>query len=156
KAHSETLELDHSFFIDKKPGSVRLIASNTFSRAPSYKQGLQAIATNDNYLLDVIAGNAENHSFGGKKFGLGLNVEQKLTNEIGVFSRAGWNDGKYVSWAFTEIDQTVCIGLSTTGAKWHRSDDVAGIAFVSNGISKDHREFLKSGGYGFIIGDGTL
>ena len=30
------------------------------------------------------------------------------------------------------------------------------IAAVINGISKAHRDFLKAGGYGFIIGDGKL
>ena len=42
------------------------------------------------------------------------------------------------------------------GISWKRNDDVAGIAVVVNGISSDHRAFLKSGGYGFIIGDGTM
>jgi high affinity Mn2+ porin len=31
-----------------------------------------------------------------------------------------------------------------------------GIAQVINGLSKDHRDYLKAGGYGFIIGDGNL
>jgi carbohydrate-selective porin OprB len=114
------------------------------------------VATNDNFLLDVIAGDAENNSYGGKKFGLGLNFAQELSNEIGLFSRIGWNDGKYVSWAFTEIDQTVTAGLSVKGNRWKRADDVFGIAIANNGISSGHRNFLKDGGYGFIIGDGTL
>ena len=94
--------------------------------------------------------------YGGKKFGIGLSVEQELTNEIGLFSRLGWNDGKYATWAFTEIDQSFSLGLSVKGNKWNRPDDVAGIAIVSNGLSAEHRNFLKSGGYGFIIGDGKL
>jgi len=114
------------------------------------------LATNDNFLLDVITGDAENTSYGGKKFGLGLNIEQELTNEIGVFSRIGWNDGKYVSWAFTEIDQTFTAGLSVKGHRWNRSEDIFGIALANNGISDGHRNFLSQGGYGFIIGDGKL
>jgi high affinity Mn2+ porin len=85
-----------------------------------------------------------------------LNIEQELTNEIGFFSRLGWNDGKYATWAFTEIDQTINAGISVKGTKWRRSKDVCGFAVVANGISKDHRSFLKAGGYGFIIGDGNL
>lgn len=27
---------------------------------------------------------------------------------------------------------------------------------LANGLSKDHRNYLKAGGYGFIIGDGRL
>jgi len=156
KAHSETVEFEHKIAINKRNGSVQLIFSNTRSKAPSYDEGINALATNDNFLLDVITGDAENTSYRGKKFGLGLNIEQELTNEIGVFSRIGWNDGKYVSWAFTEIDQTFTAGLSVKGHRWNRSEDIFGIALANNGISNGHRNFLSQGGYGFIIGDGKL
>lgn len=156
KAHSETVEIDRKFLINKREGSVRFIISNTASKNPSYKDGLNAIATNNNFLLNVISGNAENNSYGGKKFGLGLNAEQQLTNELGVFSRIGWNDGKYVSWAFTEIDNTISVGLSSKGNKLNRPDDVLGMIFITNGISQGHKDFLRAGGYGFIIGDGKL
>jgi high affinity Mn2+ porin len=156
KAHSETLEFEHKISINKRNGNLQLIFSNTRSKAPSYKDGINAVATNDNFLLDVIAGDAENDSYGGKKLGLGLNIEQELTNDIGFFSRIGWNDGKYASWAFTEIDQTFTAGLSVKGNWWKRVDDILGIAIANNGISDGHRNFLKDGGYGFIIGDGKL
>jgi hypothetical protein len=156
QAHSETIEFEHKISINKRDGDIRFIISNTRSKAPSYEEGLNALATNNSFLLDVIAGNTENTTYGGKKLGLGLNVEQALTNELGFFARVGWNDGNYASWAFTEIDQTLSAGLSLTGNKWNRSEDVFGIATAINGISNDHRNFLKNGGYGFIIGDGTL
>lgn len=155
-AHSETIEVEHKFSISKHPGNIRFIVSNTSSQAPSYQDGLKAIANNDTFLLNVIQGNEEHKSYGGKKFGLGLNIEQRLTSEMGFFSRLGWNDGKYATWAFTEIDNTVNTGISIKGMKWKRPNDVFAIAAVSNGISKDHKDFLKTGGYGFIIGDGKL
>lgn len=156
KAHSETLEIEKRYNIHRQSGTVRFIITNAFTRAPSYQLGLNALASNNTYLLNVISGESENNSFGGKKFGLGLSVEQLLTDDIGIFSRLGWNDGKYATWAYTEIDQTACLGLSVKGTKWHRPGDVAGIAGVLNGISKSHRDFLAAGGYGFIIGDGAL
>ncbi|MDE3125841.1 MAG: carbohydrate porin, partial [Bacteroidota bacterium] len=156
KAHSETLEIEKRYNIDRQPGIVRFIVSNSYTRAPSYQQGLSAIATNNTYLLNVISGEAENNTYGGKKLGLGISTEQAITNDVGIFSRLGWNDGKYATWAYTEIDQTASIGLSWKGTKWHRPADVVGIAGVLNGISKEHRDFLAAGGYGFIIGDGAL
>jgi len=156
KAHSETIELDHAFFIRNREGRATLLLSNTHSKAPSYKEGIQALNTKDSFVLDVISGNAENKSYGGKKLGIAANVEQKLTDRIGIFSRIGWNDGKDVSWAFTEIDRTFSVGLSIQGTGWRRPDDVIGVAEVTNAISKDHKEFLRGGGYGFIIGDGRL
>jgi len=126
------------------------------SRAPSYQQGLRALNNGDTSLLQVISGNAKSTSFGGSKTGIGINVEQELTDDIGIFARAGWNDGEHVTWAFTEIDQTLQAGVNIKGAQWKRKEDVAGIAGVLNGISSDHRAFLKAGGNGFIIGDGEL
>lgn len=155
-AHAETFEYQHKISINKRQGNIRFLASGNHNRAPSYAEGLKAIATNDTFTLEVIRGNVKNNKYGGSKYALGLNIEQELTNEVGLFSRIGWNDGKYASWAFTEIDQTISLGLSIKGNKWKRTDDVCGIATVFNGISAGHQTFLKAGGYGFIIGDGNL
>ena len=156
KAHSETLEFEKNISINKRPGVLRFLVSYTASRAPSYQQGLDAIKANDSTILNVISGNAEASGYGGHKTGLGFNAEQEITNDLGVFARVGWNDGKYVSWAFTEIDQTAHVGLSLKGTKWGRAFDVFSIAAVVNGISSEHRAFLEAGGHGFIIGDGHL
>jgi hypothetical protein len=155
-AHSETLELEHSFTIAKRPGAIRFTVSNTYSKAPSYTSGIRAIKENNTFLLDVIKGEAENNQYGGRKTGLGLNFEQQLTNNIGFFSRAGWNDGKDATWAFTEIDRTLNAGVSIKGTRWKRKSDEVGLIGIVNGISQDHRNFLSAGGYGFIIGDGKL
>jgi high affinity Mn2+ porin len=156
KAHSETAEIEKKININKRSGVVRLLFSYSATRAPSYQEGLAALKTGDTTLLKVISGNAESNTFGGEKTGLYINAEQEITDNISVFARAGWNDGKYVTWAFTEIDQTAHAGFSFKGTRWKRKDDVAGIAGAINSISADHRAFLKAGGYGFIIGDGTL
>ena len=156
KAHSETIEFERKIVLNKKPGDIRFTISDTHSRAPSYAEGLKAIEDNDTYLLNVISGKAEGDVYGGKKFGLGFSADQELNNEIGIFMRAGWNDGKDVTWAFTEIDQTLSEGISLKGIRWNRPTDVFAIASVINGISAPHRDFLAAGGYGFIIGDGKL
>ena len=156
KAHSETAEFEKSVSINKRPGAIRLLFSYTASRAPSYKEGLEAIQEKDTFLLSVISGNAEGKTYGGNKTGNCLSADQEITDNLGMFVRVGWNDGKHASWAFTEIDQTASLGISLKGSKWKRQNDVLGIAAVINGISADHQAFLKAGGYGFIIGDGYL
>lgn len=90
------------------------------------------------------------------KYGFGLNLEQKLAADLGVFARWGWNDGKTESWAFTEIDRTVSGGVSIRGKRWRRADDTIGAAAAINGISGDHRAYLARGGYGFLLGDDRL
>ncbi|HMD38750.1 MAG TPA: carbohydrate porin [Candidatus Acidoferrum sp.] len=90
------------------------------------------------------------------KYGFGANFEQPLNNWMGVFGRWGWNEGQHESYAYTEVDQTDQIGVAFNGSSWHRKWDRAGVVFVSNGISKDHQEYLKLGGIGFLLGDGNL
>ena len=68
----------------------------------------------------------------------------------------GWNDGKTESYAYTEIDGTAEFGADLRGKKWKRPQDKFGAAFVVNGISPGHREYLALGGLGFILGDGGL
>jgi len=156
KAHAETAEFEQQLHIGRRSGILRLLLSHTASRAPSYKEGMTALTDHDTTLLQVISGNALATSYGGHKTGIGLNLEQPLSATTGLFARAGWNDGKDATWAFTEIDQTIQGGLSINGTRWKRPQDNAGMAAVINGISAGHRAFLKAGGYGFIIGDGRL
>ncbi|NIG55600.1 carbohydrate porin [Chitinophaga sp. Cy-1792] len=155
-AHSESIELQHQLHFGKRSGTIRLLGTGTWSKAPAYKDGINAVHNQDTFLLNVFRGLSENTTYGGHKYGVGINMDQELTQNLGFFCRIGWNDGQYASWAFTEIDRTLTAGLSMKGAPWKRPNDVCGIANAINGISKEHRDFLAAGGYGFIIGDGQL
>jgi high affinity Mn2+ porin len=90
------------------------------------------------------------------KYGFGLSAEQEITKDLGVFARVGWNDGHTESWAFTEIDGTVAVGMALKGTCWCRKQDLVGLACVVNDISTGHRAYLAAGGLGFIVGDGKL
>ncbi|MBW4890216.1 carbohydrate porin [Mucilaginibacter sp. HMF5004] len=147
KSYSQTAEITKNLEFNKHEGAIRLLLFRNVTKAPAYRDVIQNDPT-----LDVINGK----NYGGVKYGFGINGEQELNNNLGVFFRIGWNDGKTATWAFTEIDQTISAGLNYTGAQWKRPNDVFGLAGVINGISDDHRAFLNAGGYGFIIGDGKL
>lgn len=88
--------------------------------------------------------------------GVGLNLEQEITSELGAFVRAGWADGDIEPYEFTDVDRTVAAGLSLNGKQWGRPDDTVGLAGVVNGITKVHQQFLNDGGLGILIGDGML
>src|SRR6266436_5149130 len=90
------------------------------------------------------------------KYGYYLNVEQAVTDEIGVFSRWSGNDGKNEMSAFTDIDASFSLGTSIKGTRWGRPDDRIGLAGVINTLSRDHRDYLAAGGLGILIGDGRL
>src|SRR5205814_454074 len=63
------------------------------------------------------------------KYGFGLNVEQELSKNVGVFGRLGWNDGKTESFAYAVIDRMASAGVSVNGARWKRAKDTAATIF---------------------------
>lgn len=155
KAHSETLEVEKTFKT-KHPTTIRLLAFHTVSQAPTYSTTLREVKTGDSTSVDVYTGQTEWKKYGGVKYGFGVNAEKEISQTIGAFFKASWNDGKTATWAFTEIDRSISAGVNIKGNSWKRPNDNIGIAQVINGISKDHQDFLNAGLYGFIIGDGKL
>jgi carbohydrate-selective porin OprB len=95
-------------------------------------------------------------TYGAVKYGFGLNAEQELTENLRMFGRFGWNEGQHESFAYTEVDQTFEFGGDLAGKQWGRANDKVGIAVVTNAIKRDHQEYLKLGGLGFLLGDGNL
>jgi high affinity Mn2+ porin len=147
QAHGDNLELEQRFKIDGHPGRTRLLGYVNSAHMGNYATTIATPA----YQMDV----TQSRTYC-KKYGLGLGLEQEVSADVGVFLRGGWDDGKTETWAFTEIDQTVGGGLSIKGTSWDRESDVMGVAYVMNGISRDHRDYLQDGGVGFMVGDGTL
>jgi high affinity Mn2+ porin len=90
------------------------------------------------------------------KYGVGLNFEQEVTQDLRVFGRFGWNEGQHESYAYTEVDQTFQVGGDLSGARWGRANDKVGLVGISNAIKRDHQQYLALGGQGFLLGDGAL
>jgi high affinity Mn2+ porin len=88
--------------------------------------------------------------------GVSVNLEQQISEDLGVFARAGWADGNVEPWDFSDIDGTVSAGVSLIGKQWGRPYDTVGIAGVINNISGIHRAFFNDGGLGILVGDGML
>ena len=88
--------------------------------------------------------------------GVSVNLQQQVTEDLGVFARAGWADGNVEPWDFTDVDRTVSAGISLKGRQWGRPDDTVGIAGVVNNITGVHEAFFNAGGLGILIGDGML
>jgi len=88
--------------------------------------------------------------------GVSLNLEQQVSETVGVFARAGWADGSIEPWDFTDIDRTLSGGVAFNGKQWGRPDDTIGIAGILNNIAGVHQEFFNAGGLGILIGDGQL
>jgi len=153
QAHAENFEyeLRHGL-IPKKAGVVRLLAFTNYANMGIYRQAVANFEAGRTPIPDIT-----NHPWHiTRKYGFGVNVEQNLTRYLTAFGRFGWDNGKTESFAYTEVDQTFAGGLGANGAWWHRKQDRAGLAFVSNAICKDHQTYLADGGLGFLLGDGNL
>jgi high affinity Mn2+ porin len=92
----------------------------------------------------------------GWRAGAVINLEQELADGIGLFARAGANDGSKESYEFTEINRSLSAGLVVDGERWARAGDRIGIAGVVNQLSGDARAYFARGGIGILIGDGAL
>ena len=85
-----------------------------------------------------------------------MNLEQQVSDDLGLFLRAGIADGNIEPYEYSDIDRTAAAGFALTGKRWGRPDDTFGLAGIINGISGVHEAFLNAGGLGIIVGDGKL
>jgi high affinity Mn2+ porin len=138
-------EGERRYSVAGHPGVVRPLAYLNQGEFGSYKAALSIPGA------DISKTFAHRHSFG-----FGLNAEQEITKNIGVFSRVGWNDGHNEAWMYTDIDHSGSLGVSVKGDAWRRSGDVAALAVVVSGITKVNQQYLKAGGTGILDGDGNL
>jgi hypothetical protein len=153
RSNASNIEFElHRGFLKKKDGIIRLL-----SYINNANMGIYQVA-NEQFLNGQVATpDITNHPPQiTTKYGFGINFEQVLTNNIVLYGRFGWNNGKTESWAYTEVDQAVQIGAGFRGRLWKRNYDRAGVAFVTDGISSEHARYLSYGGLGFLLGDGGL
>jgi high affinity Mn2+ porin len=132
-------------------GTVRVLSFQNHARMGTYADAIH-LAEETHTTPDVTATRRP----GTLKYGFGLNVEQELAKDVGVFGRLGWNDGKTESFAFTAIDRLASAGVSVGGARWKRPHDTAASELTVSGLSAVHAQYLARGGLDFLIGDGAL
>ena len=149
--HNGEFELRHSF-IPQRKGTERLLFYANRAHMGTYREAVNAYLAGTDTAPNIVL----HEHFSALKYGFGYNAEQELTENLRVFGRFGWNDGKTESFAYTEVDQTVEVGADYAGNRWHRPADKIGLTMVSNAIKADHQNYLKLGGLGFLLGDGSL
>jgi hypothetical protein len=133
-------------------GTVRILGYANHANMGSYQEAIDAFRRGQDVSPDI-----EAHRRPGRvKYGIGANTDYTLTTDVRLFARAGWNSGDTESFAYTEANSTIAAGGDVAGSSWHRPHDRLGLAFVSNGLSEAHAEYLALGGLGFLLGDGRL
>ena len=111
-------ELETRYSLFSRPGKLRTIGWVSSANSGSYRETLDNPALN----LDIALTRT-----GRLKYGYVFNVEQSVTDDIGLFGRWSWNNGKTEIMSFTDIDASLSLGTSIKGTKWGRPDDTIGI-----------------------------
>jgi high affinity Mn2+ porin len=145
-------ELELRFTPFGKPGQLKggLFLNSAF--AGSYNDAVVLAAATGTDINTAVAQTRQTRS----KYGYYLNLQQEITDDLGVFGRWSWNDGHTEIMAFTDIDASLSLGASIKGTRWGRPDDKIGVAGALNMLSPDHIAFVAAGGLGPLIGDGQL
>jgi high affinity Mn2+ porin len=148
--YQEVLEAERRYSLGARAGKIALTGFLTHGKMGDYDRAVALAAATGAPANVALVRRYETRD------GLSLNLEQALTDQLGLFVRAGEADGSKEAFEFADIDQTVAAGLSEAGDAWKRPDDKAGAAFVVNAISRDHQIYQNAGGTGILIGDGQL
>lgn len=153
RSRSENLELEtQGKGIAHRQGAVRLLGYLNHANMGNYREAIEEFFNHQTLTPEIVATRRE----GRHRYGFGLNMEQSITDDFGVFARFGWSDGHNETFCYTEDDRTAQLGGVALGHLWRRKSDRAGAAFVANGIVAGHQQYLALGGLGFMLGDGGL
>jgi high affinity Mn2+ porin len=142
------LELRYALF--SQPGKLRLIGWANVGNAGSYAEALAEPPDTPGYPDIALTRQIRTN------YGFVVNVEQALTDQLGVFSRVSWNAGKTEILGWTDIHESLSVGTVLRGNAWGRPDDKIGVAGAINGLSPEARAYFAAGGLGILIGDGRL
>ncbi len=135
-----------------QPGKIKITGFVGRGRAGEYDEALDLAAATG---IDPSLALADTRHYDSRP-GVSVNLEQQVSENVGVFARAGWANGQIEPWDFTDVDGTVEAGVSVSGKPWGRPDDTWGLAGVINEISAAHEAYLDAGGLGILVGDGML
>ena len=77
-----------------------------------------------------------------KNSGIGLNFDQELTEDLGLWARYGTQDGQVAS-----FDRSMTAGLQLSGGIMGRPQDALGIGYGRTRISSDYRDAQAANGF---------
>jgi high affinity Mn2+ porin len=169
KYYGDVFELEHDHKWADQPGAVRLLVYRNYESMGKFSDAISAFQADS---ADFNAANCgSNYNYGSQnanapdlcfvrsphvRMGVGLNMEQNLTADTGVFLRAMWSDGDTEVDAYDAADSAANVGAIIGGAPWGRPLDSIGIGAGASWASRSHAQYLALGGVDGFIGDGAL
>ncbi len=168
KYYGDQVELEHRHVIAERPGAVRILGYRNYEWTGNFNDAIAAYQANPaqnnaasctSYNYDSTNPDAPDLCWARKnnvKMGIGINLEQSLTQDVGVFLRGMYSDGKTEVYSYTSADRSLSLGTLIDGELWNRTKDAIGIGYAISWISASHAAYLNMGGVDGFIGDGKI
>jgi len=165
--YGDQVEIERRYNISGQPGAIRLLGFRNRENMAKFTDAIAAYQADSS----KNATNCTTFSYGNPnasapdlcwarkaniKMGVGINMEQSLNKDLGIFFRAMYNDGQTEQYSYTSADRSLSLGGILKGADWGRPKDTVGLGYAMSWISKQHAEFLNMGGIDGFIGDGKI
>jgi hypothetical protein len=167
KFYGDQMELEHDHRLLGQAGNVRLLAYRNNVDTGRFDDAIAAIQRDPT--KNAAACTSFNYGSGNAnapdmcwvrrpnaKVGIGVVLEQHVTEDIGVFFRGMYSDGRSEVDAYNPADRSIALGAVAKGSTWHRPFDVTGVGFGMTWISDSHARYLAMGGIDGFVGDGAL
>jgi high affinity Mn2+ porin len=165
--YGQQIELEHRHQLYDRPGSVRMLVYRNHENMGKFSDAIAAFQSDPNRNATTCTGfNYGSGNAGAPdlcwarkpndKVGIGINIEQQVLDDVGLFFRGMYSDGKTEVFSYTSTDRSISLGALANGSRWGRKKDSLGIGFAAGWISSQHARYLNMGGIDGFIGDGRI
>ncbi|QWE03203.1 carbohydrate porin [Polynucleobacter sp. JS-JIR-II-b4] len=148
--YGDQVEVERQHNIGDLPGKVSVLAYRNRMILARFQDATNYVVANNAQGTQAINNVRNNYQY---KTGIGINGEQALTKDLGIYGRAFTSDGHTETMSFTEADNSVSVGMGLNGTSWKRPNDTIGVSMMQNGLSSFRRGYLQAGGVSYFIGD---
>ena len=148
--YGDQIEVERQHHIADLPGKVSVLAYRNKMILARFQDATNYVVANNAQGTQAINNVRANYQY---KTGVGINGEQALTKDLGIYGRAFTSDGHTETMSFTEADNSLSVGMGLNGTSWSRPKDTVGISMMQNGLSSYRKNYLQSGGVSYFIGD---
>ena len=148
--YGDQIEVERQHNIADLPGKVSVLAYRNRMILARFQDATNYVIANNAQGTQAINNVRTNYQY---KTGVGINGEQALTKDLGIYGRAFTSDGHTETMSFTEADNSISVGMGLNGTSWSRPKDTVGISMMQNGLSSYRKNYLQSGGVSYFIGD---
>ena len=148
--YGDQIEVERQHNIADLPGKVSVLAYRNRMILARFQDATNYVVANNAQGTQAINNVRTNYQY---KTGVGINGEQALTKDLGIYGRAFTSDGHTETMSFTEADNSISVGMGLNGTSWSRPKDTIGISMMQNGLSSYRKNYLQSGGVSYFIGD---